>query len=86
MTRKLYAVGQEKQLPYVDQTRRYGEGDLRIGTTVDLAQDINGLTYIMMMKDGLLMIYADPETGELIPDEEQEQLFAVLQLQPEVFD
>jgi hypothetical protein len=34
----------------------------------------------MMMKDGLLMIYADPETGELIPDEEQEQLFAVLQL------
>jgi hypothetical protein len=56
-------------LPYVEQKRVYGEGEIRIGTNLDIGEDMWCLTYATMLKDEIIMNTINVETGDLIEEE-----------------
>jgi hypothetical protein len=47
--------------------RKYGEGSLRMGTAVELSEDIYCITYLSMLRADYISLYLDVETGQPIP-------------------
>ena len=64
-------------MPYVEQERGYGNGDLRIGSPIDLDDDIYCLSYIVQMKNSHLVKFLDFDTGVIFEAEEREKLLAL---------
>lgn len=70
----------EGRKDYCDQTRFYGEGEIRIGTSLNLNLDIYSLGFISQLSDAELSKTLDIITGELIDvessdDEKSEDSF-----------
>jgi hypothetical protein len=64
-------------LPYLEKVRAYGAGDVRIGTKLDMDEDIYSLAFVSMLSDECITPYFDVITGELInlsdSDSEEEE-------------
>ena len=57
--------------PYPERKRRYGEGSLRIGSSVGLSEDIYCITYLSMMNADHISVFINIETG--VPNEVEER-------------
>jgi hypothetical protein len=74
VSREIHAIQTNSQLPYLDQTRHYGDGLVRIGTSVNYVTDVANLTYLSLLKDEYIGKFIDVETGDFIPESEQEAI------------
>lgn len=61
----------EEKAPYLEQPRGYGCGEVRIGTNIDLGEDIYGLAYVSCFKDELIIKSYDILTGALWKEESE---------------
>lgn len=59
--------------------RKYGEGSLRMGTAVELSEDIYCITYLSMLRADYISLYLDIETGMVIPISKRPELKLKLQ-------
>ena len=66
--------GNKKRLPYTMQKRKYGEGLVRLGSSLDLDEDVYSLAYIVMMTDKYISMWFDIETGKLLEEDERNNL------------
>ena len=41
-------------LPYMQQKRKYGEGEIRINTSLSFSEDIYALCFVMQVRDEIL--------------------------------
>lgn len=57
---------------YMNRIRSYGEGEIRIGTTIYLHDDIYSIGFISQLNDTIMKQYLNISTGKLISEEEQE--------------
>ena len=53
---------------YINQTRLYGEGEIRIGTSLNLNLDIFSLGFISQLSDEVLSKHLNILTGEIIEE------------------
>jgi len=67
-----------KSKAYVDRTRRYGEGSLRIGSGVELSEDIYCITYLSMLRADHISVYLNIETGQLTEQHERDGIRAII--------
>jgi hypothetical protein len=58
-------------LPYLEQKRLYGEGEVRIGNRLTLGDDIYCTGFIAYLSDDILKKTLNIMTGELIESEEK---------------
>jgi|LauGreDrversion4_2_1035121.scaffolds.fasta_scaffold270596_4 hypothetical protein len=50
----------------MEKVRAYGAGNVRIGTTLSMDEDIYSLTFVSLLSDDCICQYFDVITGELI--------------------
>jgi len=56
----------EEKLPYLEKVRKYGAGEIRINTRLDVDEDIYSLAFVSMLSDECITPYFDVIKGELI--------------------
>lgn len=61
-----------ERLDYIEKPRRYGDGEIRIGTRLELNEDIFSLSYVLMMKDRVVCQYFDVISGHFWRPEDKE--------------
>ena len=54
---------ENRQLPYPQQKRRHGEGLCRIGTPVQISEDIYTLSFLSQLKEKVIAMYVDVKSG-----------------------
>ena len=54
-------------LEYSDQTRRYGDGFVRVGSYYECEGDIYTLAILSQVRDHEIAKYVDIATGETVP-------------------
>lgn len=61
----------------MEKVRAYGAGNVRIGTRLEMGEDIYSLSFVSMLSDDCITPYFDVITGELInlgdSDSEEEE-------------
>ena len=58
--------------------RKYGEVSLRMGSPVELSEDIYCITYLSMLRADHISLYIDIATGMVIPANQRPALKAKL--------
>lgn len=54
----------------MNRIRNYGEGEIRIGTTIYLHDDIYSIGFICQLNDSIMKQYLNISTGKLVSEEE----------------
>ena len=62
-TLNLFKKKSEFKNTYMNRSRSYGEGDVRINNTINLNEDIYNIGFISMIRDDIMRKYLDVETG-----------------------
>lgn len=57
---------------YVKRKRMYGEGEVRIESTITLSEDIYSIGFISQMRDDIMVKFLDISTGNLREDKKDE--------------
>jgi len=60
-------------LSYLKRTRTYGEGEVRIGKSIYLCDDIYSIGFICQINDEIMKKYLNITTGKLIESCEEEE-------------
>ena len=74
----LQLIRQDKFIPYLEQTRKYGEGDLRIGKPLALRYDLFSLAFISQLSNELIVSKLDYGRSDLISAKQAERRKTVL--------
>lgn len=59
--------------PYILQQRRYGEGELRLGTYLELDESIYDYAYVLCISDKFMDQFIDILTGRLMDGSEDDK-------------
>lgn len=62
-----------ERLPYLTRERGYGQGEVRIGSSLGCGNDIYSLGFIAQIADTIMDKHFDVIKGELIEEEEKEE-------------
>lgn len=57
---------------YMTRTRTYGEGEIRIGTSIYLCDDIYSIGFVSQLRDDIMSKYLNITTGKLVEEDENE--------------
>ena len=57
---------QNDKSDYLTRTRTYGEGDVRIGKTIYLDEDVYSIGFICLLKDEIIKEFLDITTGKSV--------------------
>lgn len=63
-------------MAYVDKPRGFGENKVRIGTSIEVQNDVYSLCFNSMLTTRHIMMFMDPESGEMATPEDQKNLIA----------
>lgn len=58
---------------YLNRVRIYGEGEVRIGKSIYLHDDIYSIGFISQLRDDVMKKYLNISTGKLLEEGEEEQ-------------
>lgn len=59
---------QNDKSDYLTRTRTYGEGEIRIGRTIYLHEDIYSIGFISLLKDEIIKQFIDITSGKSVVD------------------
>lgn len=59
---------QNDKSDYLTRTRTYGEGEIRIGRTIYLHEDIYSIGFISLLKDEIIKQFIDIASGKTVVD------------------
>jgi len=62
-----------EKLPYKQQQRAFGFGDIRIGQSLELNEDIFGLSFVMSLKECIILENFDIIEGKLISSDDKKE-------------
>ena len=65
---------EDKLESYLERERGYGQGEVRIGTYLEVGEDIYSLGFISMINDRLMDQHFDIIKGELIDDKTKKKM------------
>jgi hypothetical protein len=64
-------MDKEAKKPYQTKNRKMGEGNLRIGTSLNLVEDIYCMTFLCYLRTDIMERFIYFETGELHTEREE---------------
>lgn len=65
---------EDKLESYLERERGYGQGEVRIGTYLEVGEDIYSLGFISMVNDRLMDAHFDIIKGELIDEKTKKKM------------